>query len=210
MNLRLLRSMLFLLSVGALTTVSAFAQTGSMSDQLNAKAKFADDYNARKYRAVIADAAIRLYGNRETRIEVVGARVGEKTHEVLISQNEASFTKDLGNGEWSLCPPVLPSSNCRTRGKRKDLTARKMPVVGTPRFVSRLLERMESSATTSAGLSKAIAEWLQTWRDACWEALIFTGITIGRRKTALILLPATTVLRSMIRSRTIKSTTRRT
>jgi len=57
MNLRLLRSMLFLLSVGALTTVSAFAQTGSMSDQLNAKAKFADDYNARKYRAVIADAA---------------------------------------------------------------------------------------------------------------------------------------------------------
>jgi hypothetical protein len=73
MNLRLLRSTLCLLSVSALTTVSAFAQTGSMSDTWNARAKFADDYNARKYRAVIADAVVlqKLHSMNEDDAQIV-------------------------------------------------------------------------------------------------------------------------------------------
>jgi len=42
--------------MGALVTDGAIAQPSGQAIVWNAKAKFADDYNARKFKAVIADA----------------------------------------------------------------------------------------------------------------------------------------------------------
>ena len=53
MNLKLLRSALYLVSVSALFVDGAIAQSG---DKAAAKAKFVNDYNAGKWRDVIADA----------------------------------------------------------------------------------------------------------------------------------------------------------
>ena len=53
MNLKLLRSTLCLLSVSALFVDGAIAQSGGAAA---AKTKFANDYNAGKWRDVIADA----------------------------------------------------------------------------------------------------------------------------------------------------------
>jgi hypothetical protein len=56
MNLKYQLSTLCLLSMSALLTDGALAQPGGPS-VYDAKVKFAEDYNARKYRDVIADAA---------------------------------------------------------------------------------------------------------------------------------------------------------
>ena len=53
MNLKLLRSTLYLLSVSALFVDGAIAQSGGAAA---AKAKLANDYDAGRYRDVIADA----------------------------------------------------------------------------------------------------------------------------------------------------------
>ena len=54
MNLKLLRSALCLVSVSALFPDGALAQSGGAGE---IRAKLAEDYNAGKYRDVIADAA---------------------------------------------------------------------------------------------------------------------------------------------------------
>jgi hypothetical protein len=54
MNLKLLRSALCLLSLSALFVEGTLAQPGGTSE---IRAKFAQDYNAGKYRDAIADAA---------------------------------------------------------------------------------------------------------------------------------------------------------
>jgi hypothetical protein len=56
MNLKHLGSTLCLLSVSALFTDGAVAQPGAVSSQSDAKAKFANDYNAGHFKDVIADA----------------------------------------------------------------------------------------------------------------------------------------------------------
>ena len=57
MNLKLLRSTLYLLLMSAFVMDDAIAQPGAPSSVYSAKVKFAEDYNARKFRDVIADAA---------------------------------------------------------------------------------------------------------------------------------------------------------
>ena len=57
MNIRLLRSMLYLLLIGALVTGNAIAQPSGPSSVYDLKVKFAEDYNAHKFKDVIADAA---------------------------------------------------------------------------------------------------------------------------------------------------------
>src|SRR5215469_545277 len=58
MNLTLLRSTLCLLSMSALFTDGTTAQPGSVSSAMDAKAKFANDYNAGRFADVIADGEL--------------------------------------------------------------------------------------------------------------------------------------------------------
>jgi len=52
----------------------------------------------------LANAMIALLGDAKTGIDVVGRRPGEKTHEALISHNEAQFARDIGDGYYVLLP----------------------------------------------------------------------------------------------------------
>lgn len=53
---------------------------------------------------VIAKVMISLFGNTESRIDVIGARPGEKKHEVLISKNEAPTTKIISDAYFVILP----------------------------------------------------------------------------------------------------------
>jgi hypothetical protein len=57
-NLRLIRSTLCLLSMGALLTNGAIAQSHAVSSASDAMAKFAADYNDGHFRSVIADGEL--------------------------------------------------------------------------------------------------------------------------------------------------------
>lgn len=46
---------------------------------------------------IIAQSVIEIFGNHGTRVREIGLRHGEKKHECLISQEEMSTVKDLGN-----------------------------------------------------------------------------------------------------------------
>ena len=58
MNLKLPRTTLYLLLMGTLVTNGAIAQPGGISSASDAKAKFANDYNAGKFKDVIADGEL--------------------------------------------------------------------------------------------------------------------------------------------------------
>jgi hypothetical protein len=58
MNLKLPRTTLYLLLIGALVTDGAIAQPGGISSASDAKAKFANDYNAGRFKDVIADGEL--------------------------------------------------------------------------------------------------------------------------------------------------------
>ena len=58
MNLKLLGSTLCLFLMSAPFMDAAIAQPGGISSALDAKAKFANDYNAGRYKDVIADGEL--------------------------------------------------------------------------------------------------------------------------------------------------------
>jgi len=59
--------------------------------------------------STIAKAMIELFGNSKTTIEEIGLRPGEKQHEVLISKNEALFTR-VYSDEYYLILPQLKNA----------------------------------------------------------------------------------------------------
>lgn len=57
----------------------------------------------------VAYTMIKLLGNGRTRTDIIGARPGEKTHEVLVSKNEIGFARDMGNGTFVILPSFASS-----------------------------------------------------------------------------------------------------
>ena len=93
----------------------------------------------------IVDVAAALIGDRPIRTVVTGIRPGEKTHEIMVSEEEAYRTVE--RGKWYAILPMLPEvcgdragSNCLTKeyssndtvmdleGTRRLLTARRLMV----------------------------------------------------------------------------------
>ena len=54
----------------------------------------------------MAKAMIKLFGNESTKINVVGARPGEKKHELLVSKNESPFTFELSEKYYVIIPQI--------------------------------------------------------------------------------------------------------
>jgi len=52
----------------------------------------------------IADALIELFGNKKTKIRIVGSRQGEKKHEVLVSKNEVPLSENTDDGYFTINP----------------------------------------------------------------------------------------------------------
>ena len=53
---------------------------------------------------VIAQVMIKLFGNSDSKIKVIGRRPGEKKHEVLVSKNESPFTHALSSDYYVILP----------------------------------------------------------------------------------------------------------
>lgn len=53
---------------------------------------------------VIGDSMTELFGNKNTKIKLIGPRQGEKKHEVLISKNEVPFTEDKFDSYFTIHP----------------------------------------------------------------------------------------------------------
>jgi UDP-glucose 4-epimerase len=70
------------------------------------EAKRGETYIPRVPSARVLDLARVLIGNRPVRIEVVGIRPGEKTHEILISEEECRRT--VARGEHFVIQSILP------------------------------------------------------------------------------------------------------
>lgn len=56
--------------------------------------------------ADVVTATIRVFGNDATRIHTIGSRRGDKIHEVLMSEEEEKYARDLGNGYFIITPQV--------------------------------------------------------------------------------------------------------
>ncbi len=52
----------------------------------------------------IADAMIELFGNKKTKIKIIGTRQGEKKHEVLVSKNEVPLAENTEDGYFTINP----------------------------------------------------------------------------------------------------------
>lgn len=69
---------------------------------------------------VVANSMISLFGNKATEKRVVGARLGEKKHEVLVSKNEMPFTRILNEKYYVILPQFADATmkdkykNCLT------------------------------------------------------------------------------------------------
>ena len=59
--------------------------------------------------AKIAETMVGKYGNSDTKIDIVGARPGEKMHEVLVSKNEIPFTYELNDQYFVIIPEIEKS-----------------------------------------------------------------------------------------------------
>jgi UDP-glucose 4-epimerase len=65
-----------------------------------------ETYIPRVPTARVVDVARAMIGDREIEIEYMGIRPGEKTHEVLVSEEEAPRTYD--RGDYLAIQPILP------------------------------------------------------------------------------------------------------
>jgi UDP-N-acetylglucosamine 4,6-dehydratase/5-epimerase len=58
----------------------------------------------------IANVMISLFGNKDSKIEIIGKRPGEKTHEVLVSKNECPFTYVFSKEYYVILPQINNAS----------------------------------------------------------------------------------------------------
>lgn len=55
---------------------------------------------------VIANVMIKLFGNKDSKVKIVGRRPGEKVHEVLISKNESPFSRIISDNYFVVLPQI--------------------------------------------------------------------------------------------------------
>jgi UDP-glucose 4-epimerase len=65
-----------------------------------------ETYIPRAATALVTNVAMALIGHRRTEIKFIGLRPGEKTHEILICEEEAHRTSE--RGKWFAIAPLLP------------------------------------------------------------------------------------------------------
>lgn len=83
----------------------------------------------------IARTMIKLFGNDKTKITTIGLRPGEKRHEVLVSKNEAPFTRVLSKEYYLILPQLQDRS-----AYEKYL---KYPALGDKEFSSASTRRLD-------------------------------------------------------------------
>jgi UDP-N-acetylglucosamine 4,6-dehydratase len=86
---------------------------------------------------IMADAMIKLFGNNETKIDLIGMRPGEKIDEVLVSKNEAPFTKIVDKKYFVILP--------QAGSKELDLVYDDSSYIETDEFNSRNADQLSKN-----------------------------------------------------------------
>ena len=60
---------------------------------------------------IIAKVMVKLFGNTKSKIKIIGARPGEKIHEVLVSRNESPMTRIYSKDYFLIQPQIAPKSH---------------------------------------------------------------------------------------------------
>ncbi len=69
----------------------------------------------------IAEVMIKLFGNKDTKIQYMGTRPGEKQHEVLVSKNEAPRTKIYKDDYYVIIPQITDEKTQNSYDSFKSL-----------------------------------------------------------------------------------------
>jgi UDP-N-acetylglucosamine 4,6-dehydratase len=93
--------------------------------------------------AKIAEAMIAKYGNENTMIEVVGARPGEKKHEVLVSRSEIPNTYELSDRYFVIIPEIgrdryVPIIEQGKLTELQEFSSQTAPILSNDAFLSQL------------------------------------------------------------------------
>lgn len=71
----------------------------------------------------LSKAMVNLFGNTKSKIRIIGPRPGEKQHEVLVSRNEASFTRVFSDTYYLILPQLGDVMLANTYSHLKKFTA---------------------------------------------------------------------------------------
>jgi UDP-N-acetylglucosamine 4,6-dehydratase len=64
--------------------------------------------------AAVSKVMIKLFGNSDSKVKIIGPRPGEKKHEVLVSKNEAQFTRIFSDSHYIIFPQIYDEGLVRT------------------------------------------------------------------------------------------------
>lgn len=89
----------------------------------------------------IANGLIKMFGNKDTKIDIIGTRPGEKMDEVLVSKNEAPFTKIIDDKYYVVLPQNINHELDELYAKNENIQ--------TEEFNSRNADQITSSELIS-------------------------------------------------------------
>lgn len=89
----------------------------------------------------IANGLIEMFGNKDTKIDIIGTRPGEKMDEVLVSKNEAPFTKIIDDKYYVVLPQNINHELDELYAKNENIQ--------TEEFNSRNADQITSSELIS-------------------------------------------------------------
>jgi UDP-N-acetylglucosamine 4,6-dehydratase/5-epimerase len=90
----------------------------------------------------IANVMISLFGNKDSKIEIIGKRPGEKTHEVLVSKNECPFTYVFSKEYYVILPQINNASLVERFKKYPQLQMEEFNSQNTYRLSDKELEAL--------------------------------------------------------------------
>ena len=88
----------------------------------------------------IANTMVKLFGNDKTKIDTIGIRPGEKQNEVLVSQNEAPFTRVFSNQYYIMLPQLQDKSAYKKYTKYSAFGDKEFSSASTRRLDEKELE----------------------------------------------------------------------
>lgn len=90
----------------------------------------------------ITRVMIKLFGNKKSRVQVIGARPGEKKHEVLVSKNESPFTYIFSRQHFVILPQIQEGNLVKKYSKKARLAVEEFSSENTYRLNEDELEAL--------------------------------------------------------------------
>src|SRR3989344_205834 len=86
---------------------------------------------------VIGESMIDLFGNKKTKVKIIGPRQGEKKHELLISKNETPLTEDKSDSYFTI-HPNFKKNRIKRRFKMEEFSSRNTKILSKKELIALL------------------------------------------------------------------------